>query len=129
MAPSNMDDVIDSREIIERIEELETDLADGAYSDAEDRAADEAELKALKALAEEASGCSDWKYGETLIRGSYFEEYTEELINDCYEFPKEFNSGEWPWRHMSIDYEAAAEELKMDYTSVDFDGVEYWIRS
>lgn len=33
---------------------------------------------------------------------------------------------EWPLRH--IDWDAAAEELKQDYTSVEFDGVTYWIR-
>ena len=52
----------------------------------------------------------------------------EELIDDCYELPKEFKSGEWPWRHMKIDFEAAAEEAKQDYTSVEFFGITYWIR-
>ena len=28
-----------------------------------------------------------------------------------------------------IDWAQAAHELQMDYTSVDFDGVTYWIRS
>ena len=28
-----------------------------------------------------------------------------------------------------IDWAQAARELRMDYTSVDFDGVTYWIRS
>lgn len=27
-----------------------------------------------------------------------------------------------------IDWERAAEELRMDYTAVDFDGVTYWVR-
>lgn len=122
--PSNTDDVIDSREVIERIEELENDLEDGAYDDAEDRAADEAELKALKALAEEASGCSDWEYGETLIRDSYFEDYAQQLAEDCGMLE---NANGWPCSY--IDWERAARDLKMDYTSVDFDGVTYWIRS
>lgn len=70
----------------------------------------------------------DWSYGETLIREDYFTKYIEELIDDCYEIPKEMNSGEWPWRHMTIDYEAAAEEAKQDYMELNYDGVTYFIR-
>jgi hypothetical protein len=127
----NTQDVIDSREIIERIEELESSKADhqedpegGHWSDEE-----EAELKALKAIADEVDHVSDWTHGETLIREDHFTQYIEDLIDDCYEMPKEMNSGKWPYRHMTMDYEAAAEEAKVDYEEVDFDGVTYYIRS
>lgn len=115
-------DVIDSRDIIERLEEL---------SDAEELTEDESEeLEQLKALAEEAKGySSDWKYGETLIKDEYFTEYIEELIDECYSLPKELTSGDWPWRHITVDYEAAAEEAKQDYACVTFGSDEYWIRS
>ena len=43
--------------------------------------------------------------------------------------PKEMNSGQWPFRHITIDYEAAAREAEVDYRIVDFDGVEYLIRA
>lgn len=116
------DDVIDSRDIIERLEEL---------SDAEELTEDEAEeLEQLKALAEEAEGySSDWLHGETLIKDEYFTDYIEELIKECYSLPKELTSGDWPWRHITIDYEAAAEEAKQDYACVTFGDDEYWIRS
>lgn len=127
----NTEDIIDSRDIISRIEELESCLEDhnsdptgGHWSDE-----DSAELAALQALAQEAEDSPDWIHGETLIRRSYFVDYIAELINDCYEMPKEMNSGQWPYRHMTIDYEAAANEAEQDYMSVDFDGVEYLIRS
>ena len=32
----------------------------------------------------------------------------------------------WPNNH--LDWKAAAEELQLDYTEVDFDGVTYWTR-
>jgi hypothetical protein len=126
----NTEDLIDSRDIIARIEELETCLQDHAEDPNGGHWSDEdaVELAALQALAKEAECAPDWSYGETLIRRSYFVDYTEQLINDCYELPKEMNSGQWPFRHMTIDYEAAARELEHDYTSVDFDGVEYLIR-
>lgn len=118
------DDVIDSRDVIERIAALEEQSKDA--DDAE-------ELEQLKALAEEAKGySSDWKYGETLIKDEYFTEYfteyIEELIKGCYLLPKEVESGDWPWRHITIDYEAAAEEAKQDYACVTFGSDEYWIR-
>ena len=90
---------------------------------------DHAELMALRKLAEQCDGCSDWQYGETLIRRSYWVKYIEQLIDDCYEMPKPLKSDQWPYRHMTIDYKAAADEAEVDYISVDFDGVEYLIRS
>jgi hypothetical protein len=43
--------------------------------------------------------------------------------------PKEMKSGNWPWRHMTIDYEAAAQELKADYNEVTFAGHTYLIHA
>lgn len=138
---SNTDNVIDSRDVIKRIEQLERErgslAADIDEPTPEEAAAlaewDESDdgewLGVLRKLAKEAEDSPDWEYGETLIRESYFTDYIEELIHDCYELPEEVNSGSWPWRHMQIDYEAAAEEAKADYMEVDFDGVTYLIRA
>jgi len=125
--PTNLDDVIDSREVIERIEELEADIEDAGVDgpiDVEVRALDIEELATLKALAEEGKDSPDWPYGETLIRYSYFEDYAQELAEDCGMVQEGAN-----WPNTCIDWEQAAEELQMDYTVVDFDGVEYWIRA
>lgn len=51
------------------------------------------------------------------------------VYDDCYEMPKEINSGVWPWRHMTIDYEAAAEEAKQDYMEVTLSGNTFFIRA
>lgn len=136
---SNSDDTIDSRDVIARIEELEAerdafdeaqaeratengDETGAAWADVYEAEADE--LKALKALAEEAEGySSDWRHGETLIRDSYFVEYAEQLAEDIGAIGRDAS---WPLSH--IDWDAAADELKQAYTSVDFDGVTYWIR-
>lgn len=174
---SNTDDVIDSRDVIARIEELEAerevlddvvdtasdavDEAQAAVEDIEDEDSDEfqtasdalieaqdelvaakealieweedsdlgGELVVLKKLADDAESSPDWIHGETLIRDDYFVEHTEQLIDECWDMPKEMNSGDWPWRHIKIDYDAAAEELKADYFEVDYDGVSYWIRA
>ncbi len=145
-APTNSDDVIDSLDVIARIEELEeletaisdarealgnADEADREAAQAElDKAesamddADREELRILRALASEAEGyASDWEYGETLIRDSYFRTYAMDLAEDIGAVPKDV-----AWPCSCIDWDQAASELQQDYTAVDFDGVTYWIR-
>lgn len=154
---SNAEDVIDSRDVIARIEELEEtrdDLqtsADDAASDREDLAddaddsarqdadkafaaandslaewresEDAAELKALTEFAAEAADyADDWRYGATLIRDSYWTEYVEELLRDIGDLPQNIPS------YIVIDWEATGENIKVDYTSVEFGGVTYWVR-
>lgn len=111
---SNSDDMIDLSDVIARIEELSGECANEDYAE---------ELAALESLAEEAKGCADWQYGETLIRDSYFKTYAQDLAEDIGAIDRDAT---WPNTH--IDWDAAAEELQMEYTSVDFGGVEYWIR-
>lgn len=153
---SNYDDIIDSRDVIARIEELEAERealqleiddaevqwlkteagTDEAHAVVDRRqaayvaldawtASDDAdELRILKALADEASGyAADWKYGETLIRDSYFRDYAEQLADDIGAIDR---NASWPVN--CIDWDQAARELQMDYSAVDFDGVTYWVR-
>ena len=115
----NRQDILDSRDIIARIDELEADEDDQDFD--ED---DHHDLDMLRDLANEASGYSeDWQYGEALIRDSYFTEYAEQVAEDIGAINRDSN-----WPLCCIDWEDAAEQLQQDYTSVDFDGVEYWIR-
>jgi antirestriction protein len=133
---SNTDDRIDSRDVIARIDELESEQSDlmGDWDGLSEldmppglkewEEANAHELDTLRELAEEASGYApDWQYGETLIRDSDFEEYAQELAEDCGMIPA---GATWPCT--CIDWEQAARELRMDYTAVDFDGVTYWVR-
>jgi predicted RecB family endonuclease len=116
-------DVMDSRDIIERIEELEAEIKSVEDEGSECDPEVHDELRALVDLAQEASASPDWTYGEALIRDSYFEEYAEQLADDMGVEVKD----EWPYRH--IDWVAAARELQQDYFDVNFDGVTYWIRA
>ena len=113
---SNSDDIVDSRDVIARIEDLESD---------EDRDKDEQdELDALIALRDEAAGYApDWEFGEALIKDSYFEAYTEQLADDIGAID---SNATWPLN--CINWDLAASELQLDYTSVEWDGVAYWIR-
>ena len=133
----NSDDVIDSRDVIARIEELRDEL-ERVYNEfqEDDTApemnfdtwlkgqsgdADAQELAALESLAKEAEGyAADWQHGEALIRDSYFEKYMDEMLEDIGDLPKDLPC----YLRIEVDYNA----LRMDYTQVDFDGVTYWIR-
>lgn len=132
-------DIIDSRDVIARIAELEDerDLHEeereerreaGEEDDSlpwdEEEPDDAEELETLKKLADEAEGCSDWSHGEALIADHYFEDYARELAEDIGAVS---NSDQWPGR--CIDWKQAAEELQMDYTSVEYGSTTYWIRS
>ena len=118
---SNHDDVIDLRDVIAEIERLEK-LEDRDESEDE-------ELKRLMAFMDECKGNGgdeqwrgDW-YPILAISDIYFSQYTRELADDLGLLGKKV---EWP--HTCIDWEKAATELQGDYTLVDFDGTDYWVR-
>jgi hypothetical protein len=133
---TNTQDVIDSRDIIARIEELESwftyddgnatdaQLAAFAENDHAGREDEAKELISLRALAEECEGYGDWRHGDALIRESYFTEYAQQLAEDIGAIP---DDAKWPCD--CIDWDKAAQELQQDYTSAEFDGVTYYIRS
>lgn len=112
---SNTENIIDSRDIIDRINYLE-----GTEDEEE-----QAELQALQALEEEAQASPDWQYGETLIQESYWEDYVRELIEDTGDIPKDLP----PYIEAHIDWEGIAEDVAMDYMMVNFDGEGYYIRA
>lgn len=168
---SNSDSVVDSRDVIARIEELESELSavpcsycegKGRHTNPMDEGedieckhcdgegtvdlagiiadpdhenthtaphADEYgdqmdELRTLRKVAEQGEGYGDWHHGETLIRDSYFEDYARELASDV--FGADEKKG-WPFDY--IDWEAAADALKVDYMEIDWDGVTYYMRA
>jgi hypothetical protein len=139
-------EILDSRDIIERLEELkehfealhEQETEEGKTALSFDEwfkalPSDCDDLEEYKELCNLQSECedyaADWLHGAQLIREDYFTDYIEELIKDCYPIPKEIDSDAWPYRHITIDYEAAAEEAKQDYTYVTFMDYDYFIRA
>lgn len=99
-----------------------SNLKESGYDNGSDEAQELAILENVAEQGENVGG--DWPHGEALIRHSYFTDYAQELADDIGAINRE---AQWPCCH--IDWEAAAEALKMDYSTIDFDGVEYYIRS
>ncbi len=87
------------------------------------------ELINLEEAIEGGENSPDWIRGESLISEDYFEDYIRDKINETYEMPAEFESGKWPWCHMMMDWESAAEDAKGDYNEIEISGNTFYIRS
>lgn len=124
----NNNDILDSRDIISRIEELENDRdswSDDADSDTtwEAECPDDAqELTILTDLAEECENYSEWVHGEVLVRYSYWEDYVQELLEGCGDIPRDMP------HYLVIDWKQTADNISQDYAIVTYDGVDYYIR-
>lgn len=121
---TNNDSVIDSRYVIERIEELDNERETQEEVDRPvwDASEDGQELANLRKLADECDGVDDWIYGATLVSEHYFTDYCKEMLDDCGYLPKDLP--DW----IVLDFEATAKNMKVDYQEVDFDGATYYVR-
>ena len=149
------DDIIDSRDVIARIEELEAErealqttvyewenaIGDTDEEDEKQAAAEKLGRAEIDLEKWDASDAAD----ELRILKALADEasgyaadwhYGETLIRDSYfkDYAMQLAddigaidlNASWPMT--CIDWDQAASELKMDYSAVDFDGVTYWIR-
>lgn len=131
---TSYDDIIDVRDITDRVEELREARDDWAECSgdeskwADTHPDDAAELEALESLLDDIRGYGgdhQWEghwYPVTLIRDSYFTEYAMELLADIGDLPREMP------HYIVIDEEATAENIRADYSDIEFDGATYWYR-
>ena len=132
------DSHIDLRGVTERVEELRSERDDhdidddgntnGANNWATDCEEDFEELTALEALLSELAGYGgdhQWEgtwYPLDLIHEDSFVEAMRELVSDIGDLPENVPS------YLAIDWDATAKNLRVDYSSVEFDGATYWYR-
>jgi hypothetical protein len=86
------------------------------------------ELAKLESLLKELCGYGgdhqfdgDW-YPGMLIRYSHFTDYCMELVQDIGDLPKDIPS------YLAIDWDKTADNLRVDYSEVEFDGVTFLYR-
>lgn len=113
---------LDSRDLLERLDDLaarEDDEADPLDDDERD------ELDMLRKLQDETEGYSgdSWRDGVFFIAADDFEDYARELAEDIGAIDR---NADWPLSY--IDWEAAADALTQDYTSCEIAGRDYWYR-
>jgi hypothetical protein len=133
-------DIIDVRDIIERVEELQDDREDymkpnrdghltmiGAdwVADNPEQAIELATMQAILADLKGNGGDEHWDgdwYPVTLIRDSHFIDYAQELCEDIGDVPRNLP------HYIAIDWEVTARNIRMDYTPTEIGGVTYWYR-
>lgn len=120
---TNLADLIDSRDIRERIEELEDviptyEATGGLNADPERH-----ELAALRDLWDQLH--HEREHGLSLVRDSYFTEHVEEEGTELFLSDGQADNPLYSY----IDWERWARDLQSDYYDVDFGGVTYWVRS
>lgn len=93
-----------------------------ADDDETDEPLDEEETERCKILGELFAeiGDSAGIHGGTMIPDSEFTAYAQELAEDII---ADFDTARWPFTH--VDWDAAADDLRQDYTEVTFDGEDY----
>lgn len=134
-----LDDVWDTRDLIELYETLETELMgeylekatnDQEFSEWLESTPNElhTDLKQVLSVLEELKGNGgdeqwrgDW-YPVTMIAEHYFTDYAEELLKDCGDLPQEIP------HYIEIDWEATADNIKVDYSAIEIDGTTYYFR-
>jgi hypothetical protein len=115
-------DVIDVRDLMDRIEELEPEI------DAVGEGEHITEWKAIWRILEELrdnGGDEQWRghwYPSYLVQDAHFMDYARELLEDCGTIPRDLPS----W--VEIDWVATARNVRIDYTPISIDGVTYWYR-
>lgn len=111
---------LDSRDLLERLEALEADADDAGLDPDESD-----ELTMLIALRDETEGYAgdSWRDGVFFVADWDWKNYAHELAEDMGAIPQTYS---WPASY--IDWDAAARDLQMDYTSCKIDGHTYWYR-
>jgi uncharacterized protein (UPF0335 family) len=89
---------------------------------------DQDELDELVALLDDLCGNGgdhQWRgewYPSHLIRDSHFVDYTIDMLRDCGTIPDEMPT----W--IVVDWDATADNVRMDYSAIDIGDVTYWYR-
>lgn len=139
--------MIDTRDLADKREELQTDLVDSFndYFDTEIEDFDELikhiddsenedvqewrydnsdDFEHIEEIDELEDEISEFFHGEILIPEDDFTEYCEDMVNDCYDIrniPSFIKD--------NIDWEGVASDLEVDYTNVTYQGESYLVRA
>lgn len=105
------DEKQDAREVLAKLAGLAGDLNQDC--DAEDG-------ESVRDALEAAMG---W-YGPTLVSEGHFTDYIKEFVTDCGYIQDDLPA----FIANNIDWDGVADDCKVDYTSVTFDGEDWYIR-
>ena len=139
--------MIDTRDLVEKREELQTNLVDSFnnYFDTEIEDFDELtkhisnsdnedveewrddkvyDFEHIDEINELEDEITEFSFGETLIPNDDFTEYCKDMVEDCY------NLKDVPdFIKDNINWEGVASDLGVDYSNVTYQGVSYLVRA
>jgi len=115
------DDYIDSLDVIADIEELQAELKTEFNSHRREDI--QAELDTLEAFADQGRDFDDWEYGLQFIHEDFFQDFCEEYVRDSGDI-----DSVPAFIVEAIDWEIVADNMREDYTEVEFDGQTYLTR-
>ena len=95
---------------VDKLEKLEADFDED----------EQKELAELESLSEEIS---DWKDGATMVPESEFVDYCQELLEDCGDLPRNLPN------YIAIDWDKTADNIRADYSEVEYQGTTYLVRN
>lgn len=81
------------------------------------------EITDIEKLEDEVSS-SEWDYGMTFISEDEFEDYCKELVEDCGYLSKDLPF----FISSNIDWAGVADDLRVDYSEVEYQGGTYLFR-
>jgi len=126
-----LDQTFDLRDVIERFEELELmqenteENTDETFTGNDDEWDEYSAIQKFLGEVRGYGGDEQWRgdwYPVTFIRNDYTAEYTEELIKDCCDLPKEIPA------YITIDWEETWQNISVDYSQVEIGAETYWYR-
>lgn len=133
------DDIVNRRDIEDRIEELESereDFLDNTCAEAKldelDDGYDELREETALIWEKQTGEGHEWRTltdvleemgdADYLVSELYFPKYIKETLEDCGDIPRDL-----PW-YVEIDWDATASNVKSDYSELEWDGHTYLYR-
>jgi len=118
------EEINDTTEELDEAREIDDDEAiadlDGKLANLQDELTDlKEESESILELHEE---CENYARGGSLINESYFTEYCEEFAYDCGEISRDSSMSQY------VDWDRYAEDSKMDYTTITFEGTDFYVQ-
>ena len=113
--------ILDTRDLIERRAEIESELEDESLLEEGEAADLKEELDEIDTIESEIP---EYQYGEAMIREDYFTDYAQELAEDIGAISRDAG-----WPLSCINWDEAADELKADYIEVEWQGHTYLARA
>jgi len=117
--PFDHSDIIDSRDVVGYLGHLKDELEDMTGDSLDHLQLDIDKLQEFVNTCEKYS--SDWEYGVSIIPEAKWVDYVKDMLIDIGYIPKDIPG------FIEIDWEATAENIKVDYVDVEYDGEKFFL--